>query len=84
MSIPSCRICGAPSEYFCLWCESSCFCTKHVCAHIGKDLARKEQASKPVPALGPELKAVLIFLGVLVLLCILFALGGTGDGMPQP
>lgn len=79
---PTCRICTAPSTYFCTWCESSFFCDRHICAHIGKDKAEEERAAKPTPAMGPELKAVLIIIVVMVLLAFIWSV--SGDGSVQP
>lgn len=76
---PTCRICSAPGTYFCTWCESSFFCDRHICAHIGKDKAEDEQKSKPVPAFGPELKAVLILIAVLIAVGLLWMVGGDGS-----
>ncbi len=35
-SVPKCTVCGAPSKWFCAYCQSSFFCKEHACNHLAR------------------------------------------------
>jgi len=81
MAAPNCRICAAPGTYFCTWCESSFFCDRHICAHLGKDLEQEKRVKETEPMFPPALKAILIAVAVIIILCLIWSSHGDGSVM---